>query len=206
MHVPGLHSAMLAVDPEGLAARIRRHVVIAAHFVAIPPSRLDSLRARDQFERTLAARIALQRDEALWAMQQPRGTKTANRSRDTSPTPGPAFFRPVVAGDRDAEYAILPQARSQALEEPFAIEGLLASAGKPRRLTRHIGKQRFGTQVERERGRREGKSCELLARDGQDETGFTLGRSEVEHHACARLAPVLEHEREALHARAARSH
>src|SRR5471032_2587149 len=125
---------MLAIDPEGLAARIRRHVVVAAHLVAVPPSRLDSFRARDQFERALAARIALQRDEALRAMQQPRGTQRENGVRygflvslrecvpDTN-------FGPVVVGDRDAEYAILPQARGQALEEPFAIEGLLASAG-----------------------------------------------------------------------------
>src|SRR5471032_589813 len=122
MHVPGLHSAMLAVDPEGLAARIRRHVVIAAHLAAIPPYGLDSLRARDQFERALAARIDLQRDEARRAMQQPCGAKAGNRSRGTSPVPDPALFRPVVAGHRDAEHAILPQARGQALEKPVAIE------------------------------------------------------------------------------------
>src|SRR5476649_2249947 len=137
MHVPGLRSAMLAIDPEGLAERIRRHVVIAAHLVAIPPSRLDSLRARDQFQRALAARIALQRDEALRAIQQPRGAQRKNgvrygllvslgelrifrgSLRECVPD---TIFRPVVAGDRDAEHAILPQARGQALEEPFAIE------------------------------------------------------------------------------------
>src|SRR5471032_3271312 len=115
---------MLAIDPEGLAARIRRHVVVAAHLVAVPPSRLDSFRARDQFERALAARIALQRDEALRAMQEPRGTQRENgvRSgllvsldelrvargslRECVPD---TIFGPVVVGDRDAEHAILSQ-------------------------------------------------------------------------------------------------
>ena len=98
-------------------------------------------------------------------MQQPRGAQRENgvrygllvsSLRECVPD---TIFGPVVVGHRDAEHAILPQARRQALEEPFAIEGLLASAGKPRRLTRRIGKQRLGAQAERERGRREGQPC-----------------------------------------------
>src|SRR5450631_1264914 len=119
MHVPGLRAAMLAIDPEGLAARIRRHVVIAAHLVAVPPPRLDSLGARDQLERALVARIALLRDEALGPMQQPRGPEGASHGCGATPIPGPAPFRPVVVGDRDAEHAIFSQARGETLEEPF---------------------------------------------------------------------------------------
>ena len=112
----------------------------------------------------------------------------------------------MVVGDRDAEHAIFSQARGETLEEPFAIEGQLARAGKPRRFTGHVGKQRFGAQAEREGRRREGQPSELLARDGKDEIGFSLGRREIEHHASARPAPMIEHELEALHARAARAH
>src|SRR5450631_634472 len=130
MHVPGLRSAMLAIDPEGLAARIRRHVVIAAHLVAVPPPRLDSLGARDQLERALVARIALLRDEALGPMQQPRGPLRENGVRygflvslgelrifrGSLPECVPdTIFRPVVVGDRDAEHAIFSQARGETL-------------------------------------------------------------------------------------------
>src|SRR5258705_2889299 len=81
MQVPALHVAMLAINPERLAVRVRRQVVMAAHLFAIPPSGLDALRAGDEIEGSLIAGMTFFCDEALGTIEKPRGTKIGDRPR-----------------------------------------------------------------------------------------------------------------------------
>src|SRR5688500_5426718 len=68
---------MLAEHPVGLALGAGGDVVVAAHFLAVPPARLDALRTRGKLELALDVRLAVARDEALRALQEPGGADWA---------------------------------------------------------------------------------------------------------------------------------
>src|SRR5205823_14046178 len=97
---------MLAEDPVRLAIRIHGDVVIAAHLGAIPPARLDALGTREQFERSLEARLAVLGKEALRTMQEPCRPTAGDRSLRRSAAlaragRAPVALRAMVVLDRD---------------------------------------------------------------------------------------------------------
>src|ERR1700756_432652 len=109
VQVPALRAVVLAKDPEAFAARIRRDVVVAPHFGAVPPAGFDALGACDEVERS---------DEALRMVQQPRRPR-ARRMLLIGCAPlharacrTPVALGPVIVLQRDAEHAIAAEPRA----------------------------------------------------------------------------------------------
>jgi len=98
------------------------------------------------------------------------------------------------------------EAGRQSFDQALPIDRLLSCAGKPRRFARDVGKQGLSVQGEADRGSAEREASQPLTRDGEDEIRFALGRREIECHASAGLAPVLENQREMLHPGPAAAH
>src|SRR5260221_1787678 len=205
MQIPGLWIAVLAKNPEGLSARVRGNEIIAVDLFTIPPSGFDALGPGEELEIALVAGIAVPRDEALRALEQPGGTwRKRGRSnfsaiRKIQPD---SFFGTVIVGERDAEDAIATEARGQAPDQALAIDRLLLRAGKPRRLARHVRQERVGAQRQADRGSGENQAAEPFTRDGEYEIGLALGRSEIELETGRGLAQVLERDQQPQHARA----
>src|SRR5258706_8498225 len=133
---------MLAKDPVGFAVRIRGDVVIAAHFLAIPPARLDALRTREEIEPALKRRIPPFCDQALWALKQPDRPGTDHLSRMAEQVVCPRFpisLGSMVVGERDTEHAIASEPRGEALQQALAADSLLLPTRQPRGGARHKG-------------------------------------------------------------------
>src|SRR5258708_8304231 len=205
MQVPGLRIAVLAKNPEGLSARVRGNETISADLSTIPPSGFDALGPGEELEIALVAGIAVPRDEALRALEQPGGTwRKRGRShfstiRKIQPDP---FFGTVIVGERDAEDAIATEARGQSPDQALAIDRLLLRSGKPRRLARHVRLERIGAQRQADGGSGENQAAEPFAPDGEYEIGLALGRSEIELETGRGLAQVLERDQQPQHPRA----
>jgi len=120
-------------------------------------------------------------------------------------TPFPVFFRAVVVAQRDAVHALAAEARGEALEETLAIERPLALARQPRGGAQRAGKEHLRAKLDRDRGRGDRQARELLAGDPEDEMRLALRGGEIERHARARLARVLEDQPDPLGARPARA-
>src|SRR5688572_32929132 len=106
----------------------------------------------------------------------------------------------MVVGQRNAEHPLLPEPRSEALQQPLAPDRLLARSGKPCAQARRIRQQGIGAQIQRAGGRGKREASQLLACNAEDEIGLALGRGEVELETRARAAAVLEPEVHVLHA------
>src|SRR5512141_2895997 len=88
VQVPRRKVAVLAVDPEGLALRIHRDVVIAPRFLALPPPRLNALGPGAQRELALERGKAVPRDQLLRPLEEPRRTCLKPGDAPRGRTPG----------------------------------------------------------------------------------------------------------------------
>src|SRR5438309_12130382 len=84
-------------------------------------------------------------------MQEPRRPAASDRSLRRSAALAragrvPVALRAMIVLDRDAEDAIVAEARREALDEARAVDRLLARAGKPRGVARQIAEERLGMQ------------------------------------------------------------